>query len=522
MCSSGPWKLTTIVASAIALSGCASVQPREDYERASQAISDATGATTTTQPQAADSRSFDVSPFLRDGLTVDGAVQLCLLNNPGLLAAFYDIGIARADLVQSKLFSNPTLMMSIAFPDAGGLSNIQATFAQNIVDLWQIPVRSNAAAKSLDASILNVAQRAVQLTNETKIAYFQTVAADLTLNISEENASLTRQLLDVAIARQKAGAVGELDVNLARGAAYGADLEVRRARLATRTARRQLGTLLGLTSHIEELKLSGGLPTGGIPPETDAIVAIALASRFDVRSAREVVEASAAKIRLEYLKIFPDLSIGFYDERNESRSLPGRRVLADTARTSIGAGQLTAPEIQSRGQRQQERSQEVTNMLGPAFNLTIPVFDQNQAQIAKARYAYEQSVATLDAVQRGVVQQVRQAVDEVDTANRVVEYFRVKLLPQAQSNLELSSRSYEVGRATVIVLLDAQRVLLSTRRDAVAADRDAAIAVAELERVTARPYATITAAAASSQPQETVDGSGAAAEDSIAVEGAKQ
>lgn len=161
-------------------------------------------------------------------------------------------------------------------------------------------------------------------------------------------------------------------------------------------------------------------------------------------------------------------------------------------------------------------------MLGPAFNLTIPVFDQNQAQIAKARYAYEQSVATLDAVQRGVVQQVRQAVDEVDTANRVVEYFRVKLLPQAQSNLELSSRSYEVGRATVIVLLDAQRVLLSTRRDAVAADRDAAIAVAELERVTARPYATITAAAASSQPQETVDGSGAAAEDSIAVEGAKQ
>lgn len=494
----------TICVAAAALTGCAAVRPHDDYQRASRTISEATGAAATTQPDATAGAAIDPAAFLADGLTADEAVQVCLLNNPGLLAEFYDIGIARADLVQSTLFSNPTLAMSIAFPDGGGLSNIQATFAQNIVDLWQIPVRKQAAEHSLDAAILNVARRAVDLATETKTAYFTCVAADQTLRIAEENRELTARLLGVAEARQKAGAVGELDVNLAKGTVYSAELETRRARLEARSSRRRLGTALGLTEPVETLSLTTPLGADlASLPASERIEEVALANRPDIRTAREAVEASSARVRLEYLKIFPDIAIGFYDERNESRSLPGRRVLGDTARASVAAGQLTAPEIQSRSQRQQERSQEITNIFGPAFNLTLPIFDQNQAQIAKARFAYAQAVAELDALERAAVQRVREVVDQVQTTSSVSSYFREKLLPQAGSNLDLSQRSYEVGRASVIVLLDAQRVLLSTRRDAISADRDRAIAIAELERVTARPYAALVAAAAHTQPVPT-------------------
>lgn len=390
------------------------------------------------------------------------------------------------------MFSNPTLALSVAFPEGGGRSNIQATFAQNIVDLWQIPIRKRAFERSLEAAILNVARQASQLAVDTRSSYFTAVAADQAASIARENVGIAEQLLDTAKARQQAGAVGELDVNLARGAVYSAELEMQRARLDASAARRRLATLLGLTDDAEKLQLATPLL---LPPkhELDAeqVVEIALRSRLDVRAARMELEASRHRIDLEIAKILPEFSIGVYDERNERRALPGRNIRADTARASVAAGGLTAPDIQSRGQRNRERSQEIDNIFGPAFSLALPLFDQNQAQIAKARFTYEQRALRLDAIEREVIQAVRQGVDQAQTARKVSEYFHEKLLPQAQANLDLSRQSYQAGRASLIVLLDAQRILLGTRRDAIVADREAVVAMAELERLTARPQATL-------------------------------
>ncbi len=472
--------------------GCATVDPRPDYARAGRAISDATGSEVWFEPGEEEAIQGTIAGLLNEGITIDEAVQVCLLNNRKLRAAFMDVGIAGADLVQSSLFSNPTLGLSIAFPEGGGRSNLQATLAQNIVDLWQIPIRRRVSERSLEAAILNVAGQASQLAVDTRSAYFAAVAADQAASIARENVGIAGQLLDAAKARQQAGAVGELDVNLARGAVYSAELEMQRARLDASAARRRLATLLGLTEDAEKLQLATTL---SLPPirglDAEQIVEIALRNRLDVRAARLELEASRHRIDLEIARILPEFSIGAFDERNERRALPGRNIFADTARASIAAGGLTAPEIQSRAERDQERSQEIDNIFGPAFSLTLPLFDQNQAQIAKARFAYEQQSLQLDAIEREVIQAVRQGVDQAQTARKVAEYFHEKLLPQAQANLDLSRQSYQAGRASLIVLLDAQRILLGTRRDAIVADREAAVAMAELERLTARPQATL-------------------------------
>lgn len=472
--------------------GCAMVKPKPDYDRAGKAISNATGSDSYFQPGEEDAGAKKVRELMQLEITCDEAVQICLINNPTLQAAYFEIGLARADVVQSGLFSNPTLALSVAFPEGGGRSNLQATFAQNIVDLWQIPIRKRTSERLLDAAILDVARQASQFAVDTRSAYFTAVAADRALLIAKENVGIAEQLLDAAKARQQAGAVGELDVNLARGAVYSAELDMQRARLDASSVRRRLAVLLGLIEVADDLQLSSN---SLLPPmvelDVEQIVQIALSNRLDVQGARMEAEAKRHRIDLEVAKIIPEFSIGFYDERSERRALPGRNILADTARASVAAGTPTAPEIQSRGQRQQERSQEIDNIFGPAFNLTLPLFDQNQAQIAKARFAYQQSALQLDALERTVIQAVRQGVDAAQTARRVAEYFHEKMLPQAQSNLELSRQSYQAGRASLIVLLDAQRILLATRRDAVVADRESAITRAELERLTARPINTL-------------------------------
>ena len=66
-----------------------------------------------------------VESLLAGGLSADKAAQIAILNSRKLQALFYEIGMARADVVQSGLLSNPTLAMSLGFPDGGGGEQIR-------------------------------------------------------------------------------------------------------------------------------------------------------------------------------------------------------------------------------------------------------------------------------------------------------------------------------------------------------------------------------------------------------------
>ena len=277
-------------------------------------------------------------------------------------------------------------------------------------------------------------------------------------------------------------------MNLAKGQALRAEVDLRTARLESATTRRTLAVLLGLTESAEGLQLVDPLP---LPLEgalgVDRYVNIALDARLDARAARDAVEAAAARVEFEIAKVFPNVEIGFELERGERRAQPGRNVLADTARTSIANGNLTAPEIESRGQRRLEKSQEIEAILGPSLSLTLPVFDQNQAQIAKARMSYLEAKALLDALERSIVQETREAADRLASAWDVATLYQQQVLPQAQETLELSEATYQSGQTTILNVIDAQRSLLETRRANLAALQHAAGALAELERATARP-----------------------------------
>jgi len=445
--------------------------------------------------------SARVAGLLEDGLTVDEAVEVALLNNRTLQAAFMDVGIARADVVQAGLLSNPSLFLSSRLPDGGGLSNLEATLAQNIAELWQIPVRTRAAGNELDQAILRLARLASVLAVECKAAYYEAVGQSERLVITRENLNVVESLLDIAVQRQQAGAATQLDVNLSQSLAVDAELAVESARLVAADARRRLATLLGLESDAEQLHLANSLPD---PPtdvfDAEALVTAAQASRLDVRAAREAVNAAEWRVKVQYRRIFPVVELGLALERANRGPASGRDILADTARASIANGALTAPEIEPRSTRQKEKGQDV--IIGPSLGLELPIFDQNQAQIAKARYAHQQAAKTLEAVERAVAQEVRGAVDRAATARRVAGMYRDRSVPLAQSNLELSRQAYQAGQASFLAVLEAQRFFLDSRRGYIEAARAAAVAIPELERAVGLPFGRFIA---TNQEQPSVD-----------------
>ena len=138
--------------------GCAQVRPAEDYRAAARLVAEATGERTVFSPDDEAAGIAKIDELMQDGLGLKEAVQVALLNNPYLQAAFFRLGMSRADVVQSGLFSNTTLAFSAQFPEGGGRSNIQANLAQNIVDLWQIPIRKRAPREPLELGSLCLAQ----------------------------------------------------------------------------------------------------------------------------------------------------------------------------------------------------------------------------------------------------------------------------------------------------------------------------------------------------------------------------
>ena len=471
----------------IALGGCAAVNPQPDYARVGRHITEATGQERVYRPEDDELVAGIVADLCQDGITAREAVEICLLNNPALQALFMNVGIARADAVQAGLFSNPFVGVSARFPDGGGLANIEASVSQNIAELWQIPVRKRAAERSLDRTILELARTASGLAADAKVAYYAAVGSGEHHRIAQENHGIAQNLLDLALARQQAGAANELDVNLSRSSELDAQIKVEGARLLAANARRNLATTLGLTGDADALVLTDPLPSEfSETPDSPSLVKLARSRRLDIRAAKEAVAAAQAKLEYEYRRVWPVVQLGLELERSERTRQGGRDILADTARASIASGRLTAPGIQPRSERRSRKGQDV--IFGPSLGIELPIFDQNQAQIAKARFKLQQACKTLDALERAVTQEVRSAVDRAMTAWRLMQTFRDQAIPLAQGNLDLSREAYRAGRASFLSVLEAQRVFLETRRGYVEASQSAALMIPELERTIGLPF----------------------------------
>ena len=503
-----PWCLVSLGL----VCGCATVNPRHDYEQAGEYIEDATGQGHVFDPQGEENAAQQVRALLQGGLTVEEAVRVCLINNPSLQGLFMEVGMARADVVQSGLFSNPSLNLALQLPAGGGLANLQGGIASNIADLWQIPIRKQIAERKLEQTILDIARQAANLAFEVRAAYYTTVGDRQLHDISLENLTIAGELRNLAVARQEAGAGNAIDVNLANSQVVEAELLRESSRLAAANAARRLATLLGMEADADLLVLTDSLPAAPAnEPDPEALVRLGMAWRLDLRAAEQAVDAAEANLQQQYVRIIPNLDLGVSFERAERQRQSGRKLLGDTARASIANGALTAPQIQPRSERQRNKRTDI--IVGPSLNLALPIFDQNQAQIAKARYAYNQGVQMLEALKLSATQGIRSAVDQAMTSWRVVRLYQESFIPLARDNLDLSRESYKAGQASFLSVMEAQRFFLNSRKRSIEASQIAANAIPLLEQSVGRPFAELMRATAEeSRPGPDADDSEEGAE----------
>ena len=438
-----------VLVSVAALQGCTQVNPHSDFVRARELIETSTGFAEAYDPYEPPMSEVEIEETLTDGLSMDEAIRLTLLNNRQLQGAFMDIGVAKAEWVQSGLLSNPSVDVLVRFPVDGGRSMIEATLVQNLLELWRIPIRKEMSQHRLDETVLRIARLAGELVAETKRAYYEAVAAQERHHVAVENLAVVTKSYEAVRSMREAGAASTFDENLVRGRLQVSQMAVLPTRLDVANAKRRLARRLSIDQDVDGVALIDPLPDIVTEPaDPDELIEIARDSRLDLRAYAAAIKETNDRLRLEHSKAWGEIALGPSVERP-----------ATAGDTLVGVG----------------------------FSLELPIFDQNQAQVAKAVYLLRQMVKSYESVYLAVAQDIRIDVDRANTALAGMGFYQEELLPQAEKNLSFAMESYAAGQSSILALFEAQQALLDAQKGHVMVRLETATALADLEETVGLP-----------------------------------
>jgi cobalt-zinc-cadmium efflux system outer membrane protein len=96
-------------------------------------------------------------------------------------------------------------------------------------------------------------------------------------------------------------------------------------------------------------------------------------------------------------------------------------------------------------------------------SIQLPIFDRNQGEIARTRYAITQAQELEKAANDQVLTDVRDAYEGVRTNDQVVQLYRSGYLDVAQKNRDISEYAYKRGAVSLLDFLDAERSYRATQ-----------------------------------------------------------
>jgi outer membrane protein TolC len=135
-------------------------------------------------PEEAEAASARVRHLLGRPLTADAAVQIALINNRGLQAAYDELAIADAERVGQSLPPNPTF--SWRRIQAGPALESEMQLVTNIIALATLPARSEIAAERFHQAQLRAAEETLRVAHEARRAYYRAVAARELIHLRRE------------------------------------------------------------------------------------------------------------------------------------------------------------------------------------------------------------------------------------------------------------------------------------------------------------------------------------------------
>ena len=388
----------------------------------------------------------------RKTISADTAVQVALLNNKGLQAAYANVGLSAADAWQQSTPENPVVsigILGIGAAELGLYRAIEGMFATNILDAKTRKQRVALADINFRSAQLGAVNDTLTLANQTRQAWINAVSAFEAASYLKRAKATSDAGSELA---SKLGETGALNkAGQAREHAFNAELagQLAKARLNATRAKEDLTKLMGLWGTEVDYYVPDALPA--LPRSVGRITNIegkALRNRLDLQVAKLGLEAQAAAFGLtDQTQLLTDLEIiaGFETERE-----------ADGGETETE----TTPQIE--------------------LEFAIPIYDTGKARMRKAELMYLQAANVLAEKAVNVRSEARGAEVSYHASYKIARHYRDVLVPLRKTVEEEGLLSYNGMITNTFELLTDVREKLGASLEAANAKREFFMAQADL------------------------------------------
>lgn len=369
--------------------------------------------------------------------------------NPDVLAAVQRVEQARAALMISRASLIPSASLAgSAQREVGGDSSgsISATVSYEADLFGRTRATVAASQASFQASAFDRKSAELAVTTEAARAYTQLLALKSRLHVTRDSHANQVQVMDLLQAQYDAGAISGMELEQQKSALAATEASLAGLERDIQITQNALAVLQGVAPqsfHVQAVGLAG-LNIPKIAPTQPSEL---LTRRPDLLSAEAGLRAANANIGVARAAYFPTLSLSAGKSISEVFGDPSVSALSLAARLAQPLFQPGA--LSGQVERTLARREELA---------------QNYRKAILIAYAeVEDALTRITAAQRRALAQQRSA-------------------QAAEAAYVIANRRYKEGAADFIVLLDAQRSVLSAREALVQASFDQISAAIDLYR----------------------------------------
>jgi outer membrane protein TolC len=462
-----PSPLVLAVISTLLLGGCASFSKDGGFDAVqSAAQSRLQKDVVWSRDDAARAQAqARVDQLLAAPLSVDDAVQIALLNNPGLQAAFNTLGIAEADRVAAGRLPNPGF--SIGRLTRGAEVEWERSLHFNLARLLTMPMRIEIEQRLFEQTRRGLVMNVLRLAADTRKAWIIAVTTNQTAQYQQQ--AMEAAEAGAELARRMAQVGNWSKLRQAREHAFYADaaLAVARAEAAKVQARERLVRLMGLDSA-DALKLPDRLPA--LPESLPAMSNVeqqAMDTRLDLQTAKLQTAALAKNLGLtRSTRLINVLELGVIN--NSSNVEPIQR--------------------------------------GYEISFELPLFDWGESRVVAAEARYRQALERTREIAVNARSEVREAYAMQRGQYAIAKHLRDEVVPLKKRISDENVLRYNGMLIGVFELLADARSQIVSVNAAIEAQRDYWLAESDLQMALVGTPGMMAVTSASSAPAEAAGG----------------
>src|SRR5271169_1220451 len=375
-------------------------------------------------------------------ITLDEAIQMALQHNHNLLAMMTTIQQSQAEEITQNLRPNPTLFADWEYLPLGAPSHQNANLYPGVstkdyldnntegdIGLSYLIERGGKrharlqAQKDITSQTRSlVADNGRGLAFQVATLFYNVQLAQSTLELAEKDLKSFQETVDISEHQYKAGGLSENDYLMIKLQLLQFESDLEQAQLAKVQALSDLRQLLGYESVSQDYDVAGPFEYQPVKGNLEDLQLKALQNRPDLRAAQQGVIAANSQLVLQKANGKQDVTVqGNYSHVN-----------GINAATFYGS-------------------------------IPLPIFNRNQGEIAKARFAITQAQEQEKATNGQALTDVRDAYEGLRVSDKIIQLYRSGYLDVAEKDRDIAEYAYKQGAVSLLDFLDAERSYRATQ-----------------------------------------------------------